>query len=100
VRHRPIALDRAHGPYPRGAVWADPDLDHAAEQMIRVASGDPLVERRTRVARARVEGLYGLEAASRGYHQAFVEIFDRFGIGTPEPAAINHPLETRAGSDG
>jgi glycosyltransferase involved in cell wall biosynthesis len=33
VRHRLIELDRDHGPYKRGMVWADPDLEHAAELM-------------------------------------------------------------------
>jgi glycosyltransferase involved in cell wall biosynthesis len=33
VRHRLIEIDRDHGPYKRGMVWADPDLDHAAELM-------------------------------------------------------------------
>lgn len=33
VRYRLIPIDQDHGPYERGFVWADPDLDHAAEMM-------------------------------------------------------------------
>jgi glycosyltransferase involved in cell wall biosynthesis len=33
VRHTRTTLDRPHGPYPQGAVWAEPDVDHAAELM-------------------------------------------------------------------
>ena len=33
VRYEMTRLERAHGPYPAGAEWADPDLDHAAELM-------------------------------------------------------------------
>ncbi len=40
VRCRTVTLDRHHGPYAKGQVWADPDLDHAAAQMRRVAT-DP-----------------------------------------------------------
>lgn len=40
VRCRTITLERDHGPYTKGQVWAEPDVDHAASQMRRVA-GDP-----------------------------------------------------------
>jgi SAM-dependent methyltransferase/glycosyltransferase involved in cell wall biosynthesis len=33
VRHEMTVLERDHGPYPAGAQWAEPDLDHAAELM-------------------------------------------------------------------
>jgi glycosyltransferase involved in cell wall biosynthesis len=31
VRCREIVTDRAHGPYPRGTRWAEPDVEHASE---------------------------------------------------------------------
>jgi glycosyltransferase involved in cell wall biosynthesis/SAM-dependent methyltransferase len=86
VRHRLVTIERDAGPYPQGAVWAEPDLDHAVEQMIRVVSGAPPVERRTRAARARVEELYGVEAAGRRYGEALAAIFDGSGIGEPDGA--------------
>ncbi|HET9765251.1 MAG TPA: glycosyltransferase, partial [Thermoanaerobaculia bacterium] len=86
VRHRLVTLERDAGPYPQGAVWAEPDLDHAAEQMIRVVAGGLPVERRVRAARARVEELYGVEAAGRRYGDALAAIFDSFGIGEPAGA--------------
>lgn len=33
VRYRMVEIDRDHGPYRRGWRWADPDVEHAAEQM-------------------------------------------------------------------
>ena len=36
VRHERVVLERDEGPYPAGAVWAEPDMDHAAGQMRRV----------------------------------------------------------------
>ena len=40
VRATIVMLDRSHGPYTRGATWAEPDGGHAAEWMTRL-SGDP-----------------------------------------------------------
>jgi glycosyltransferase involved in cell wall biosynthesis len=36
VRYRQVEIDRDLGPYRRGSVWADPDLDHAAELLRQV----------------------------------------------------------------
>ncbi len=36
VRYRMVAIEKDHGPYRKGAEWADPNVDHAAEQMRRV----------------------------------------------------------------
>ncbi len=33
VRSRLITLEQNHGPYGKGATWAEPDVDHAAEYM-------------------------------------------------------------------
>jgi hypothetical protein len=31
-----VAIETDHGPYRKGAVWAEADVEHAAEQMRRV----------------------------------------------------------------
>jgi glycosyltransferase involved in cell wall biosynthesis len=49
VRHRLTELEEDVGPYPAGSIWAEPDIDHAAELMRRVA-GSP---DETRIERAR-----------------------------------------------
>lgn len=36
VGHRLVPIQQRDVPYPRGSVWAEPDLDHAAELMRRV----------------------------------------------------------------
>ena len=36
VRFKMAELAKDHGPYTRGNVWADPDLDHASELMLRL----------------------------------------------------------------
>jgi hypothetical protein len=31
VKYKLVEIDRDYGPYRKGLVWADPDLDHAAQ---------------------------------------------------------------------
>ena len=33
VKHDLVELDRNYGPYEKGSIWADPDIDHAAQLM-------------------------------------------------------------------
>lgn len=40
VGSRPVELEQDHGPYARGQVWAEPNLDHAAE-LLRTVVDDP-----------------------------------------------------------
>lgn len=37
VRYRLVEVEKDHGPYRRGATWAEPDVDHAAELMSLLA---------------------------------------------------------------
>jgi glycosyltransferase involved in cell wall biosynthesis len=45
VRYRLANLEQDHGPYPRGAVWAEPDLNHALKLMRRIAGDSELAQR-------------------------------------------------------
>lgn len=45
VRYRLVPIERDHGPYRAGWLWAEPDEEHAAEQMRRVFA-DPEAARR------------------------------------------------------
>jgi glycosyltransferase involved in cell wall biosynthesis len=55
VRCRTVTLERNHGPYAKGQIWADPDLDHAAEHMRRLAGDNALSRRLGAAARATIE---------------------------------------------
>jgi len=44
VKYKLVTLGEDHGPYRKGNTWADPDVDHAAECMVRVAT-DPGLHR-------------------------------------------------------
>lgn len=65
VRYQLARLERDYTPYPRGAVWAEPDVEHAVAQMRRVLEDPGEATRRARAGRQRVERIYGLEAASQ-----------------------------------
>ncbi len=62
IRHSLVQLSQPHGPYPRGAVWAEPDHEHAAELMVRVATDAGARECKAEAARHRVQELYSPEA--------------------------------------
>ena len=64
VDYRLTPLSRDYGPYPRGAVWAEPDVEHAAEQMRRVLEDREETRRRAEAGRERVRALYGVAAAA------------------------------------
>lgn len=55
---------RDHGPYPRGAVWADPDVRAAAEALRRIIADPDAAATRAMAGQARARALYGLAAAS------------------------------------
>jgi glycosyltransferase involved in cell wall biosynthesis len=64
VRHELTTLEMSRGPYPAGAVWAQPDVDHAAELMLEVANAAPRATAgRIEAARRRVVEIYAPAAA-------------------------------------
>jgi glycosyltransferase involved in cell wall biosynthesis len=63
VRHRLTPLDQPLGPYPAGAVWAEPDIAHAAALMRALANAPESAAPRIAAARRRVWELYSPTAA-------------------------------------
>ncbi|MFL6195915.1 MAG: glycosyltransferase [Thermoanaerobaculia bacterium] len=63
VKHRLTALERPQGPYPVGAVWAEPDVEHAAELMTALAESPESARPRIEAAARRVREIYAPEAA-------------------------------------
>jgi glycosyltransferase involved in cell wall biosynthesis len=55
VRATTIMLDRNHGPYAKGQVWAAPDIDHAAWWMQQLQDDPALVQKIGSAARASIE---------------------------------------------
>jgi glycosyltransferase involved in cell wall biosynthesis len=48
-------LDRNHGPYAKGQIWAEPDVAHAGEWMRRLYEDRELGARLGAAARVRIE---------------------------------------------
>jgi glycosyltransferase involved in cell wall biosynthesis len=64
VPYRLVPLEESHGPYPVGAVWAEPDIDAAVDCMLEAMHDDAERQRRGAAARDRVRSLYHPEVAA------------------------------------
>ena len=62
VQYTLVELERDYGPYQAGNVWAQPDIDHAAELMRRVLTNPEECVRKGRRAAQDIERDYGAEA--------------------------------------
>ena len=58
VRCRPVRLERNHGPYAKGQLWAEPDPEHAGWWMRRLFEDRALGARLGAAARLRIEENY------------------------------------------
>ena len=61
VRHRLTELEEDVGPYPAGSVWAEPDLDHAAELMRQVVSDPEAAQARAERGRRTILEQHGID---------------------------------------
>jgi glycosyltransferase involved in cell wall biosynthesis len=69
VRCELVTLDRNHGPYSRGQIWAAPDCDHAAEWMRRLFNDRAFGQRLGDAARVTIEKNYSPAAIGARYRQ-------------------------------
>lgn len=69
VRCSLVQLERSFGPYSKGQIWADPDIDHAAEQMRRLAGDRALCTRLGLAARRTIEERYAPAVIGARYRQ-------------------------------
>jgi len=65
VGYRLIELEEDYGPYKKGGVWADPDLDHAAAQMRRVFENPDKAARIGRQAALDMQRMYSGEVIAQ-----------------------------------
>ena len=79
VRYDLVSLDRDHPPYPSGAVWAQPDIDAAADAMAQVLADRGEAAVRAEKAFARVNSLYGVQAAAERFSVEIDRILRDFG---------------------
>ncbi|MEO8504967.1 MAG: glycosyltransferase [Acidobacteriota bacterium] len=85
------ALAEPQGPYPAGAVWAEPDVDCAVEAMAEVAAGGAAISKRCAGALARVSSLYAVEAAAPRIRAALEKAWS--ALAAP-PAAAREDCKT------
>ena len=69
VNYRLVTLDRDQGPYARGQVWAEADIEQAAHWMRRVVEDDPLRERLGTQAAADIRRHFSPAVIGRRYRQ-------------------------------
>lgn len=74
VRYQRVMLEEDIDPYPRGAYWADPDIDHAAECMRQVVDQPELTRHRAARGAREVRELLSLKAAGVRMAQRLAEI--------------------------
>jgi glycosyltransferase involved in cell wall biosynthesis len=65
VRYKLVELQEDYGPYKKGNYWADPDIDHAAEQMRRLVDDRAFAKQLGCTAREHIHTNHNLEASAR-----------------------------------
>jgi glycosyltransferase involved in cell wall biosynthesis len=65
LRYRLVELDRDHGPYAKGAIWADPSREHLRELLRMVVAQPHAAAEKGRRARARMLQDYSALAVGR-----------------------------------
>ncbi len=69
VKYQLIKLEKNFGPYGKGQIWADPDVDHAAWFMRKVFENKPFRDEISQQAKATVEEKYSLQTIGNLYEQ-------------------------------
>lgn len=77
VGYRLKRLAAGVGEYPAGAVLAEPDLEHAVDEIVRLVGDPDDGERRGAAGRRKVDGLYGAAAAARRLGAELERVFGR-----------------------
>jgi glycosyltransferase involved in cell wall biosynthesis len=88
VRYDLVTLERAYGPYAAGQQWAEPDLDHAAELMQRVASDAAYREAIGRSASETMRTQFSPKAAG----MRFIQRLRNAGVPAGWPGGVPPPL--------
>ncbi len=77
VAYRLVPIQRLAGPYPVGAVWADPDVDDAARQMLRILDCPMEASERAAAALRVVTQIYAPDSATKRFRSEFERVFSQ-----------------------
>jgi GT2 family glycosyltransferase/glycosyltransferase involved in cell wall biosynthesis len=80
VKYTLIEIDKDHGPYKKGNVWADPDLEHAAELMRTVYEDREYAERIGKKASHDIKTKLSPEATGRMIKSRLRKIAEEVGL--------------------
>lgn len=69
VNYSLVTLQESHGPYEKGQIWADPDIDHAADWMRRLHADPAFAARVGASARGHIETYFSPAAIGARYRQ-------------------------------
>jgi glycosyltransferase involved in cell wall biosynthesis len=69
ARYKLVTIERSVGPYAKGQIWADPDVDHAASLMKQLASDPQLCARLGAAARRTIEERFSPVVIGRRYRR-------------------------------
>lgn len=100
VRYNLVTLDRQQGPYPRGATWAEPDLEHAAWCIRRMVDESGLAQRLGQQAQLRIALDFSPDVAGRRMADRLRQLhIDRFGATLrSEPPTVSARVRERVAS--
>ena len=86
LRYRLTTLEKPQGPYPAGAVWAEPDVEHAASLMLGLVSDGRCAAPKIEAARRKVRALYAPEPAGERLRRELARIREAKSVRTACPA--------------
>jgi glycosyltransferase involved in cell wall biosynthesis len=78
-----VPVARPEGPYKPGMLWAEPDVEHAAELLRRVYEDRDLAERIGAEARRYVSERHSAEAVASVYRERLSNLLRRTTAGAP-----------------
>jgi glycosyltransferase involved in cell wall biosynthesis/lipopolysaccharide biosynthesis glycosyltransferase len=91
VDYELVRIKRDHGPYPKGSVWADPDLEQAAQLLRAVVDQPGIAAERGAVGRRNVLRELDPEAVGRIVSQRLIDVADlrwSSARSKPKPVAV------------
>jgi glycosyltransferase involved in cell wall biosynthesis len=74
VRHRLIDVEERQYPYARGQVWAEPDIDHAVDWMLRLVDQPGYGSKLGQIASRHIRQCFSYRAVGLQYKQRLAEI--------------------------
>ena len=80
VDHRLVPVGEGADPYPAGAQWADPDVDHAARLMREIFEDPTAARGRGLRGQAELRRTHSREAAGRSMAARLLRIQERWGL--------------------